>query len=193
MDFAFYNLLNKYASISEADFHLASPYFVKKDIKKGEYFNVVNTICKHLAYVNKGLFRIYLNDPKTGEEKNLFFFTENMVMVSIKSFMEQSPCLYTIQALEDSEITQISHAHLMKVYQQSHQWESFGRLLAEQHFNFLQKKMESFLFQSAEERYLSMLELYPDIFQRVPLYHIASYLGIQNPSLSRIRKKLSGK
>jgi CRP-like cAMP-binding protein len=186
-----YTAFNRYTIISENDFLLASPFFVEKKIAKGEDFNLVGVICKNLAFIQKGLFRIYLTDEKTGEEQNLFFFTENEFLVSIKSFLTQTPCNYTIEALEESELIQISHSNLIEVYRQSHRWESFGRKLAEQHFMFLQQRTESLLIKSAEERYIEMIEQFPNIMQRVPLYHISSYLGIKGPSLSRIRKKMT--
>ena len=99
----------------------------------------MGVICKNLAFIQKGIFRIYLTIEKTGEQQNLFFFTENEFLVSIMSFLTQTPCNYTIEALEESEFIQISHANLMEVYKLSHAWETFGRKLAEQHFMFLQR------------------------------------------------------
>ncbi len=186
-----YKALNRYTYISENDFQLAIPYLTKKKIPKGEHFNLVGVICKNLAFIQNGIFRIYLTNEKTGEQQNLFFFTENEFLVSIKSFLTQTPCNYTIEALEESELIQISHANLMEVYKQSHAWETFGRKLAEQHFMFLQQRTESLLIKTAQERYEDMLQQFPDIMSRIPLYHIASYLGIKGPSLSRIRKNIT--
>ncbi|HEY1037971.1 MAG TPA: Crp/Fnr family transcriptional regulator, partial [Bacteroidia bacterium] len=75
----------------------------------------------------------------------------------------------------------------------SHAWERFGRLLAQEAFNVTIARTESFLFKTPEERYLELIKQHPDIFNNIPLYHISSYLGIQGPSLSRIRKRISGK
>lgn len=93
----------------------------------------------------------------------------------------------------DSTILYIHIDHLQELYRRSHQWERFGRLVAERAFGLAMSKAESFMFMTAEERYLDMIEQHPDIFNRVPLYHIASYFGIQGPSLSRIRKRMTGK
>jgi len=81
----------------------------------------------------------------------------------------------------------------LELYRQSHQWECFGRLLAQEAFNIAIERAESFLFLSPEERYLQLIKNHPDIFNNIPLYHISSYLGIQGPSLSRIRKRLSAR
>lgn len=181
--------LNAYTPLTEADFEIAWPHFGTKHARKGDVFNQVGTVCKYLAFIQKGLYRIYKTDVKTGVEQNLYFFREEEFLVSIRSFLTQTGCEYTIEALEDSEIVQISHHDLLQVYAKSHAWERFGRKLAEQHFLFLQERTESLLTQSAEERYEALLSRFPDIMNRVPLYHIASYLGIKGPSLSRIRKK----
>ncbi|MGL4632254.1 MAG: Crp/Fnr family transcriptional regulator [Leadbetterella sp.] len=186
-----WNALNRYTPITETEFQMALPFFVEKKTPKNDYFNHVGVVCKNLAFIKKGIFRIYLTNTKTGEEQNLFFFIENEFLVSIKSFLTQTPCLYSIEALEDSEIIQISHQNLMEVYKQSHAWETFGRKLAEQHFMFLQQRMESLLTKTAQERYEDMVQLFPNIVNRIPLYHISSYLGIKGPSLSRIRKNIS--
>jgi hypothetical protein len=77
------------------------------------------------------------------------------------------------------------------LYQRSHKWETFGRLVAQTAFNIATERAESFLFKTPEQRYLDLINRHPDIFNQVPLYHISSYLGIQPPSLSRIRKRLS--
>jgi hypothetical protein len=82
---------------------------------------------------------------------------------------------------------------LQSLYQRSHQWEKFGRLLAQEAFNVTMTRIEGFMFKTPEERYLDLIQQHPDIFNSVPLYHISSYLGIQGPSLSRIRKRISEK
>ncbi len=71
--------------------------------------------------------------------------------------------------------------------------ERFGRLVAETAFNLAMNRAEEFMFRTPEQRYLELIQNHPDIFNNVPLYHIASYLGIQAPSLSRIRKRMVGK
>jgi CRP-like cAMP-binding protein len=107
--------------------------------------------------------------------------------------LTQEACPYYIAALEDAELLIISIEQVQQLYAQSHGWERFGRLLAEQYLIAQQAKAESLLFQSAEERYVSLLAQFPGITNRVSLGHIASYLGIKGPSLSRIRAQLGAK
>jgi CRP-like cAMP-binding protein len=183
--------LLKFAGINSDSFSKSESMFELKLYKKGSTFNIKESICKNLGFVTKGLFRIYYADPKSGDEINLWFFKENEFMVSFKSFIAQIPCYYTIEAMEDSEVFQISHPDLLKLFQSSPVWERFGRLLAEQYFYGSQARTESFIFNSPEERYLELIKTSPEIFKRVSLIHIASYLGIKSQSLSRIRRRIA--
>ncbi len=81
-----------------------------------------------------------------------------------------------------SRILYIHIDHLKQLYTQSHQWERFGRLIAEMAFSVSMDRTESFLFRTPEQRYLELVEQHPAIFNSIPLYHISSYLGIQGPS-----------
>jgi len=127
------------------------------------------------------------------EEKNIFFFSENQFVVSFRSFVFQYPCSYYIEALEEAEILYISYNDLQYLYNVHKSWEKFGRLLAEHFFNQSQARAEELLFLSHEQRYLNLIKEHPNIVQRVQSYHIASYLGIKNQSLSRIRKRIAEK
>ncbi|WP_273211918.1 Crp/Fnr family transcriptional regulator [Runella zeae] len=183
--------LQQFAGITPEEFALSIPYWKYKTYKKGEFYNLHRNICKDLGFVTSGVFRSYTVNEETGEEKNVFLYSSNGFVVSFKSFVNQIPCDYHTQALTDASIIYINILDLISLYQQSHQWETFGRLLAQEAFNVTMTRLEGFLFKSPEERYLDLVHQHPDIFNNVPLYHISSYLGIQGPSLSRIRKRIS--
>jgi len=182
-----------FAQLSEEDIDLAKRFWTHRTIPKNEFFNFRNSVCRHVGFIVKGLFRVYYVDLNTEIEHNIFFVAENTFMVSLKSFLTQTACPYNIEALEDSELLVISHEHLQSLYPQSHAWERFGRILAEQYFIYSQSKSEAMMSQSAEERYVALINNFPDIANRVSLGHIASYLGIKGPSLSRIRAQMAGK
>lgn len=182
--------LQGFAGLNEADFMASLPYWQTISYKKGDYFNRHKSICKHLGFIEEGVFRSFIIDGKTGEEKNVFLYSTHHFVVSFKSFIQQTPCDYHTQAMTDARIMGISLEDLHHLYRQSHAWECFGRLLAQEAFNIAIGRTEDFLFKSPEERYLDLLRSHPDIFNNIPLYHISSYLGIQGPSLSRIRKRL---
>ncbi|GAB4019776.1 Crp/Fnr family transcriptional regulator [Spirosoma migulaei] len=185
--------LRAFADIDEDAFSLSIPYWQRKQYKKGEFYNEYKNVCKHLGFILDGVFRAYHVKEETGEEKNVFFFSKHQMVVSYKSFIEQTPCNYFTESMVNSTILYIHINHLTQLYRQSHQWERFGRLVAERAFTVAMSRAEGFLFQSPEQRYLELMEQHPDIYNAIPLYHISSYLGIQGPSLSRIRKRMASR
>ncbi|WP_294674514.1 Crp/Fnr family transcriptional regulator [uncultured Fluviicola sp.] len=185
--------ITSFSKMNTEEFQLSLPFWQERTFKKGEFYNERSHICKNLGFIIEGTFRGYIIEEKTGEEKNVFLYSSDQFVVSFKSFINQVPCDYYTQSMTDSTILYINIIDLLALYQQSHQWERFGRLLAQEAFNVAMDRSESFLFKTPEERYLNLIKHHPDIFNTVPLYHISSYLGIQGPSLSRIRKRLSGK
>lgn len=185
------HIIQAFAGMDAGQYLLSENMWQQKAYKKGDFFNEYKNVCKYLGVVMSGVFRTYYVDEKTGEEKNMYFYSQNQVVVAYKSFISQSPCNYYTAAVTDAVIYYIHIEQLQKLYTTSHQWERLGRLIAETAFSIGNDRMESFIFQSPEERYLAMVNQHPDIFNNVPLYHLASYLGIQGPSLSRIRKRMA--
>ncbi|MBO2009671.1 Crp/Fnr family transcriptional regulator [Hymenobacter negativus] len=182
--------LQAFADLSEDDLQLADGCWTLRSIAKNEFFNFRNSVCRHVGFIVSGLFRVYYVDPETSEEHTVFIVTEGQFLTSLKSLLTGEACPYYIAALEDADLLVITTEQLQRLYTQSHGWERFGRRLAEQYLIYQQSKTESLLFQSAEQRYLALLQQFPGITNRVSLGHIASYLGIRGPSLSRIRAQL---
>lgn len=182
--------LTGFAALTEKDIADAKPFWKPRKIKKGDFFNMQYVVCNDLGLVVKGIFRIYYSNPDTSEETNIFFFSESQFIVSFRSFITRNACHYFIQALEDCELVYITHRDLTDLYETHPNWAKFGRLLAELFFTYSQTRAEELLFFSPEQRFVRLLDAHPDIINRIPAYHISSYLGIKNPSLSRIRKRI---
>ncbi|MEH0152764.1 Crp/Fnr family transcriptional regulator [Limibacter armeniacum] len=181
------------AGIDEQEFQISEGFWQFRKYEKKESFNDYKQVCKYLGFVLEGVFRTYFIQEETGEEKNVFFFSKHQVISSFQSFLTQSPCKYYTQAMTESQVLYIHKEHLDQLYNTSHKWERMGRLMAEMAFGAAMSRAESFMFTPPEERYLELVAQHPDLLNEVPLYHISSYLGIQGPSLSRIRKRISGK
>ena len=182
--------LQKYANINEEDFKLADKYFVKRQWKKGEAVPMETNFGKILIYINSGLFRAYFIDQESAKEINTYFFQERQFMRSYLDFGIKESGHYFFEALEDSEVWTINQIEFDKLFDASHKWERFGRFLAEDYFRSAYKRMESFTYISPEERYIDLIDKFPNIFQRTTLVNISSYLGIERQSLSRIRKRV---
>ncbi len=111
--------LRNFAALTDKDIAEGQAFWKPRKIAKGDFFNMQSMVCNDLGLVVKGIFRIYYRDPKTEEEKNLFFFSENQFVVSFRSFISQNPCWYFIEAMEDSEVVFISYQDLNGLYERN--------------------------------------------------------------------------
>jgi CRP/FNR family transcriptional regulator, anaerobic regulatory protein len=187
----FKDWLTQVSFLTPEDCALFEPSLTTKTLKEKDYFLTEGKICKEIGFINSGAFRIYyLSD---GKEINTQFVFENQFVVDYDSFLQEKPSRYFIQVLEDAEIVTFNLAALQNAYNQSQNWERFGRIMAEYSYKITTQRVESFLFADGEQRYLELLKTEPQLFNRVPLYHIASYLGLERESLSRLRKKIANK
>ena len=157
--------------------------------KKGDKLVEQNQVCPYIFIVQEGLLRMFYYDEK-GNDITHWFAPEKNIISSPKSYFDREPSLYTIEALEDSSVRGLELKDLNRLCEEHHQIEHFGRMLTLRMFMELNQKLMDLQFKTAKERYKTLLETHPDIFQRVKLYHIASSLGITQVSLSRIRAEL---
>lgn len=184
------NHLRSLSGLSPAAFELSLPHWQLQHYKKGEFYNGYKNVCKHLGFVINGVFRIYKFEEKSQSERNMIFFTPGHLMSSLRSFLNQTACEYFTEAMTEADVLYIHYDQLQHLYKTSHEWERFGRLYSERALDMVMHNTEGFLFRTPEERYAELIQQQPDIHNNVPLYHIASFLGIEGPSLSRIRKRM---
>ena len=177
-------------NLSREDLNLSLNYWKKYDFKKGEYFNEYGNICKYLGFVISGVFRTYYLDENSTKENNIFLYAENEFVTAFRSLVTKVPCIYYTQALTDSTVLYIHINNLEELYNKSKGWEKFGRIIAENSFNKLLYRTETVLFLKPEDRYTDFLKKYPELPNKIPQYQIASFLGLENPSLSRIKRRL---
>ncbi len=187
-----YTNISRRIQLTDAEFDNFKTFLQFKSIKKKEFLLKAGEVSKQFAFVLKGGFRTYSID-KTGEEHILQFSLEDWWVNDAYSALTQKPSTLFIEALEDSELYIIDNQALEKLYAEIPKFERYFRILAQNRFIALQERLNGELSASAEERYLDLLNRYPTLPQRVPQQYIASYLGIQPPSLSRIRKHLANK
>ena len=180
--------IRRVSEITEEDWNLFKPGLRYKKIQRGNHFVEEGKTYKDIAFVISGLFRAYY--VVDGEEINCDFYFEGQWPKAYHSFLTQTPSRMWIQALEDAEIFLIGYDHFQYLFKENKNWERFGRIATENLFVTSQIRNEMLLLDKPQMRYLNLYQSHPRIFERVPLYHIASYLGIKQPSLSRIRKRL---
>jgi CRP/FNR family transcriptional regulator, anaerobic regulatory protein len=155
--------------------------------KKSEVFLREGEICSELLFCHKGVFRYFLTKDGRDVTKDFCLDITNPFCTNYASFLTQTPSLINIECLENSVVSVWSEKYIQELFQ-TVPWLVFARKIAEMLFIRKEKREISLLIDSAEERYLKFTKEFNMVTQRVPQYHIASYLGITPETLSRIRK-----
>ncbi|GAA4318319.1 Crp/Fnr family transcriptional regulator [Pontixanthobacter gangjinensis] len=180
--------LKSLVDFSEEELEEILTHFRVEEVSKEYPLVEQGQICRKLYYIEKGVGRnYYLNAD--GKEITQLFFGEGRFMTSLESFFQESPSLYNVEVLEESLIHFITKEDLEFLFGKYHKMEQLGRLLSTEMLTKVVHKLNAIQFQTAQERYEYMLTEYPDIIYRVPLGMVASYLGMSQETLSRIRKK----
>lgn len=161
-----------------------------KELKKKDLFLQAGKVQKAIGFIVKGLVRSFFID-QNGNEITVGFYSEGHYATHYAAFIAQKPSHYSIQCLEPITIVCFSFEDQQWIYQQSPNFERYGRLITEEILKRQQARIESFIFQTAEERYLDFIEHHPALFNRISLSHLCSYLGIERQTLTRIRQKLA--
>lgn len=177
----------EFISFPDEDWSKIEPKIVKKHFKKGDLFLGPGQVSNTMGFVLKGFFRKYY--LKDGDDINFWFYYENRFLVAYQSFLERVPTNFYIEALEDAEILTLPYVAIQEMYQISKEWEKLGRLVCEKMYVAHHKRIENLLLKDASARYHDLLKNHPVLVERLPQYHLASYLGIKPQSLSRIRKE----
>ncbi len=157
-------------------------------VKKGQDLQPLGVTCRTIYFVKKGLARIYYY--KAGNEVTEYFAFENDIIVRAESLFKGMPSNKAIQAIEDTVFIGIPAERLFALYDVYHDLERLFRKITEMAYVDTVNRVENFQFHTAEERYLQLIQENPDLIKRIPLKHIASYLGITQVSLSRIRASI---
>lgn len=160
----------------------------KESFFKNDKLHEEGTICNHLFIIEKGIARTYYY--KDGKDITAHFAVENGTITAIDSFMQRQRSRYNIEVLEDSEIISISHQDLHQMLVDKPEYEKYIRIFLEQIYVDLAKRIEELLFHSSKERYDNLVKNTPGLLQRTHLKHIASFIGISQETLSRIRKQV---
>ncbi len=186
---AFNNYLKQFPHYTPKVFEMVLPFLQVTTLEAGAYFLPQGKICRNIAYIEKGLLRLYyLHD---GKEVTNCFCKENTLTTSYSSLITQQASDIAIQAIEQSQLIVLPYDALQKLYAKDLFWQQVGRLAAEAEFITTECHHRFLRDLSATERYLQVLENENDLLQRVPLNYLATYLQVAPETLSRIRKKIT--
>lgn len=181
--------LSRHIKLDDEEFDLLRKNLVAETYKKDSHLIQSGQICKFTYFVHRGLLRLYDINEK-GLEKNTLFAIEEWWVSDLYSFHSQKPGNYFLQALEDTEVLQLSKHAMENLLLEIPKLERFFRILHINAFIAQQERVMFMISKTAEERYRDFIQKYPDAEQRIPQKQIASYLGITPEFLSRMKAGL---
>jgi CRP-like cAMP-binding protein len=183
------SILTAITPIEEDCWEAFEAFFTRKTLKKNEILWGNGEVCKHLVFINTGLFRSF-RYVETKEVSTNFFF-ENSFFYDDYSFITQNPCIDTYEALEQTEITVIPRAAINLMFDRYKSFERLGRKMVEHNHVKLIEQQLALKNVSSKDKYLRLISAQPTIIQRVPLKFIASYLDMTPEYLSKLRKDIT--
>ncbi|MDJ1483200.1 Crp/Fnr family transcriptional regulator [Cytophagaceae bacterium YF14B1] len=166
--------------------------FRAKHINKHDFHLQEGQILNEYLFLDTGFMRAFAHNTE-GNEVTTNFYAQNQVVFEVSSFFNRIPSRENIQALTNCSGWYITYEQVNKLFHSIPEFREFGRSMLVQGFSALKIRMLSMITDTAEERYTKLLHTNPEIFQNASLKTIASYLGITDTSLSRIRKEFSRK
>jgi CRP-like cAMP-binding protein len=159
-------------------------------MRKRQYILNAGDVCQYITFVEKGMLRSFTVDAE-GNEHVVQFAIEGWWVSDVGSFLSGREALYNIEALEDCELLHLTKPGMDDLLEKLPSMERFFRLLMQNNIVALQRRVIAYMTLTAEEKYLKLMEVAPDIMNRASQQHIASYLSITPETLSRVRKRVS--
>ncbi|HNW49456.1 MAG TPA: Crp/Fnr family transcriptional regulator [Prolixibacteraceae bacterium] len=184
---SFKGYLSRLIPLEEAEFSLISGIAIHRELKKKELFVQNGEICNKVLFFDKGYFRFFHFDYNGNEITSDFIFAPGFV-TSYTSFLTGKPSFVNVQSMDDTKVLEFRKADLYSFYDRDKNVERLGRLIAESVAKNSEEHLFLLLNQPAEIRYKNLIDNYPEFIKTIPLQYIASYLGITQETLSRMRK-----
>ncbi|GAB3740308.1 Crp/Fnr family transcriptional regulator [Spirosoma lituiforme] len=167
-------------------------HFEERTIKKNEFFLQEGKVSNDYFFLETGCMRAYTHDLH-GNQVTTYFYTKYKYVFEVSSLFMRTVSTETIQALTDCSGYSITFETLNKLFHSSPEFREFGRMMLVKAFAAFKQRTLDLINKSAEERYLNLMSTDREIFQYAQIKHIASYLGITDTSLSRIRREFTKK
>jgi len=160
---------------------------VIKEYKKNEFILKEGKVSNYTSWIIKGLVRSYYQ--KDAEDITTKFLWAGAPITSVYSYYSRKPGNENIIALEDTTLASLHYDHMQRLYKTYPVFNEIGRVITEQYLYMLEIEVYNLRKQKAEDRYQFILKHFPDLLQRVPLKYLATYLGVNLETLSRVRAK----
>lgn len=179
-------IIQAHIKIANEVYQLFMDSATKKEASKNQILFYPERINKKCLFIEKGLLRGY--KIIDGKDYTHHFYYSNWFATDFKSFLTEKPSEIYIETLTETVYYEFYKKDLLNLYSQHHQLEKLGRIIAEKAFLSTVEKLSDMQTLDLKERYKSLVNEKPELFQKVPQKHIASYLGVSEQSLSRIKK-----
>ncbi len=192
---AYREFADAYVPLNAIEWTLFKNKLIPKRYKKGETIHYAGDICDNLLFIGHGLVRLYIIDENGKDHTwNICFNDKNAQMLNLfvvdyDSFVNQTASQISFEVLEDCELLSLGYDEMQQMYRQLKKSERFGRLMAELAYSYMHNLVIDRLTKSAQERYEMLMRQTPALMDKVPQYHIASYLGITPQHLSRLKNE----
>jgi CRP-like cAMP-binding protein len=184
--------IGKYVSLRESEKDQLVSIIKTTRVRKRQFIDQPGYTSKYRNYVLSGAFRSYFID-NDGKDHTVQIAVEDWFVSDFYSYITQTPATLFVEALEDSVLFQMQYEDIEGLCSEIHGLSEYFRITTERAFAFSRKRALSNLSMTAEERYLDLLNSYPGIVNRVPQKVIASYLGMSQEFLSKIRSRIAAK
>lgn len=189
MDNKFVNYFSKISPLSQEESEGIAQSMRTKSYKKGDFILKEGQISINTYFVLQGCIREYILID--GEEKTTNFFTEEQWAISLNGFTPQNPAKHNWVCAEDTTVVVGDEQQAQDLFKRFPRFETISRAIMEAAFAEQKESLASYYTDSPEQRYLKLIRSRPGLVQRVPQYHLASYIGVKPESLSRIRKRIA--
>jgi CRP-like cAMP-binding protein len=190
MEDHFLNKIFKAENYSTDDYQKIIQSYQEIHVKKGDYFLREGKVANHYWFIQSGLVRSYAIDP-SGKDISTNFYAPNDLLIDWPSFFMRQPIRENIQAITDCVCWQLDFNTFQNLFHSIEAFREQGRANLVKSYFTLKNHTISIIADQAKERYLKLIKEKPELSQNVSLKHLASYLGITDTSLSRIRKEIA--
>ena len=180
--------VKKHIQLDKAEEEFFISLLDKKELRKKSFLLRQDEICKTENFIIKGCVRMYTIDEK-GLEHIVFFGVEDWWVSDLYSFLTKTPSSYFIDALEDTEVLQLTKSKIDSLYERIPKFERFFRIMLQNAFIAQQNRINQNLSFTAEQRYQDFIKRFPQLEQRISQKQVAAYLGMTPVFLSMLRKK----